>query len=150
MTMRVRLGKHGYLLKRFWARVMKGDGCWNWTGSHDCHGYGTITNMGHRIAAHRVSWKIHFGEIPIGLYVLHRCDNRPCVNPSHLFLGTHQDNMDDMKAKGRAHRPCKLTAENVAEIRHHRAVGTRCVDLASRFGVSKQNISDILHGRSWR
>ena len=76
-------------------------GCWNWTESTAPNGYGRMSYNGTTDYAHRLSWNAHFGVIPDGLHVLHRCDNPTCVNPEHLFLGTHQDNMDDMMRKGR-------------------------------------------------
>jgi hypothetical protein len=90
---------------RFWAKVNKTDGCWGWTGASDCRGYGSIRIGGRyepQVGAHRLSWVIHRGEISEGLFVLHRCDNPNCVRPDHLFLGTHQDNMNDMAEKKRA------------------------------------------------
>lgn len=87
---------------RFDAKVERGEGCWVWTGLRTQYGYGTITNgAGCKLLAHRASWELHVGPIPDGLWVLHRCDNPPCVNPAHLFLGTHADNVRDMWAKGR-------------------------------------------------
>jgi len=90
---------------RFWRRVEKGDGCWRWGGTiHEATGYGVIgrgaTEEG-LAYAHRLSWEFENGEIPDGLYVLHKCDNRWCVRPSHLFLGSHLDNIADSYAKGR-------------------------------------------------
>jgi hypothetical protein len=93
------------IVDRFWARVQKSDGCWEWTGAVNSRngGYGVIGISGSRklTVTHRLSWEIHHGPIPDGLWVLHRCDNRKCCNPEHLFLGTHADNMRDMTAKGR-------------------------------------------------
>lgn len=77
------------------------DGCWQWTGRIRDGGYGRMKLNGKETRAHRVSWLIHKGDIPNGLCVLHRCDNRLCVNPKHLFLGTRRDNYEDMKKKGR-------------------------------------------------
>ena len=83
---------------------VQAEGCWAWQGCKHPQGYGLIRNMPAYIAprlAHRVSWELHFGPIPEGVLVLHRCDNPACSNPEHLFLGSHQDNSDDMVAKGR-------------------------------------------------
>lgn len=98
------------LMARFWAKVNKegpihpklGTRCWLWTGNQNGKGYGHIAQT--RIATiivHRLSWEIHNGDHPGRLFVLHKCDTRSCVNPDHLFLGTHKDNMADCVAKGR-------------------------------------------------
>lgn len=89
-------------IAKFWARVDTTGDCWTWTGRLNEHGYGQtpFTSAGTR-KAHRVSWMIHNGAIADGLCVCHRCDTPSCVNPAHLFLGTHLDNMRDMASKGR-------------------------------------------------
>lgn len=91
--------------QRFWSKARKTDGCWVWLAGKDKDGYGNFS-VGQRatarpVRAHRVAWELTHGSIPDGLFVLHECDNPPCVRPDHLFLGTNQNNMDDMVAKGR-------------------------------------------------
>jgi len=90
-------------IQRFWKKVnrLTSDNCWEWTGAKLATKYGGMEINGKLIRVHRYSWEIAFGEIPKGLHVLHKCDNRSCVNPNHLWLGTHQDNMRDRDEKGR-------------------------------------------------
>lgn len=94
---------------RFFRLIQYGNGCWPWQGSKNQSGYGLYHYMGKHTTAHRVAWQVFTGDrIPNGLLVLHRCDNPPCVNPEHLFLGTNRDNTLDAIAKGRmkpSHRP---------------------------------------------
>lgn len=87
---------------RFWSNVRRSDGCWEWTGSKRGNGYGCLAVGGRQVGAHRVAWETQNGPIPEGLFVLHKCDNPPCVRPDHLFLGTAKDNAMDMARKGRA------------------------------------------------
>ena len=92
------------MTERFWENVSKTETCWVWIGHRKETNYGVISEgkrKGRPKSAHRYSWEIHNGPIPEGLCVLHRCDNPPCVNPEHLFLGTLADNAQDMLAKGR-------------------------------------------------
>ena len=89
------------LEQRFWKKVNKTKNCWLWIGCISKYGYGKIGANGKTLLAPRVSWKIHFGQIPKGFCVLHKCDNSRCVNPKHLFLGTQADNIHDMYKKGR-------------------------------------------------
>lgn len=88
-------------LERFWAKVTKTEGCWEWTGARTSRGYGNVWQGNRSTLAHRVSWTVHFGSIPEGKHVLHHCDNPPCVKPEHLFLGDHYANMRDCRQKGR-------------------------------------------------
>ena len=94
---------------RLWAKVKKGRGCWLWTGGKIRTGYGQIGLLGKVVLVHRLSWVIHTNEpIPPGMCVLHKCDQPGCVRPSHLFLGTHTDNMRDAVAKKRHKNSAKI------------------------------------------
>lgn len=144
--------------ERFWARVECGaeDECWEWTEGRWHFGHGRVRFDGRQERAHRVAWRLaHERPIPDGLCVLHRCDNPPCCNPVHLFLGTQGDNMADMARKGRSmhsernHRG-KLTAKQVTEIRKLYAVGdVSQKELAARYGVTQPSIGAILLGKTW-
>lgn len=151
---------------RFWKNVQKNtnDQCWLWSGCFGDDGYGRLraergylTKHGKRFmwATHRASWTLHFGEIPDGLSVLHRCDVKACVNPEHLFLGTQADNMADKTNKGRAqhgeaHGMSKLTESNVRAIRQMKNLAVCQNDIAEFFGVSKQLVSLIVRRRLWK
>lgn len=108
---------------RFWQNVQKTDTCWIWTGSVMWKGYGTISDGSKQnrkdYRAHRLSYQIHFGEIPDDLKVLHKCDNPICVNPEHLFLGTNADNSADMVAKGRSVKGQKRRPEQIVKGERH-------------------------------
>ena len=99
-------------LERYWNKVGKTEDCWLWTANKFKGGYGQYQFLGKPNGAHRISWIIHYGEIPKGMHVLHRCDNPPCVNPNHLFLGTHTDNMKDKAEKGRSRTNNKKGSSN--------------------------------------
>lgn len=146
------------LADRFWAKVdQRGpDECWPWTGFVNNDGYGTCRPGGGREArgAHRISWEIHNGPQPPGYCVCHHCDNPPCVNPAHLFLGTIGDNNADRAAKGRTVAPrgerhwgAKVTPPIVLEIRA--AVG-RHTDIAARYGLSAVTVGQIRARETWR
>lgn len=128
-------------------------GCWLFCGAINSKGYGVLT----RRLAHRVAYELLVGPMPAGMCVCHRCDVRCCVNPAHLFLGTHQDNMDDMTAKGRRNgvsagtnnRHAKLTWESVNAIREGYANGDSYAALARRYGVGPTAISRVCRGQSW-
>jgi hypothetical protein len=145
------------LFDRFLSKFDKGtpEECWEWKGC--CLKplpYGLIKRKdGAQLHANRVSWEYHCGPIPDGMFVLHNCDNPKCVNPNHLFLGTHQDNMDDMVHKNRlpAHYgedngAAKLKLKEVMEIlTDHRSQQK----IASAYGVSQTLISQIKLGKRW-
>ncbi len=138
------------LEERFWQYVQKTNGCWLWTGTNNGLGYGMIydTRCGEKVLAHRVSWEIHHGIIREGQNVLHRCDTPACVNPEHLFLGTHADNMADKTAKFRGRCSFK-SADAITRILHLFRNGHRVRQLAEMFGVSPGTINNILSGRSY-
>jgi len=134
---------------RFWSHVDKSGECWIWTGSIGTKGYGRLKVDGRAVDAHRISMLLLSGEMP-SQFVLHRCDNRACVRPSHLFLGTQADNMRDMAAKGRWGRGRVILSEDMAaEIRARRQQGEKQATLARDFGVSQSQISLITNGKSW-
>ena len=130
--------------------VEDGD-CWNWQGAMMPNGYGKVgwklSDGSEVYLAHRASYLAFKGNIPDGMSVCHSCDNRRCVNPDHLWLGTNHDNVVDMVAKKRNHR--KLSEEAVRSIKKLYAEGATQVALAAQFGVSQTLISNIVTGKSW-
>jgi len=141
-------------ISRFWSKVDKADdnSCWLWKGARNKKGYGMFRLWPKMIRAHRVAYQLTHGEIQEGLLVCHTCDNPPCCNPSHLFLGTVQDNVNDKMKKGRINpcygennKNCKLSDMQVAEIRRRYSSGNENqTELARAFGVSNAHISDIV------
>ncbi len=151
--------RHDSIADRFFGCIGEKTirGCILWGGSVDTSkGYGTFFMPGSRpTGAHRVAYELMVGPIPEGLYVLHRCDNRLCINPTHLFLGTHQDNIADCVAKGRQARGekqgfSKLTADDIIAIRRRCQDGESQRSIAEEFGVCQQSISNILRGVLWK
>lgn len=150
-------GRSRPLEQRFWEKVSPEpmSGCWLWTGSW-ANGYGDILVNGKVQRAHRVAWQLLRGPIPVGQHVLHRCDTPPCVNPSHLFLGTALDNITDMVTKGR-NEPCrgerngraKLSATAVTTIRARVAAGETQRALAREYGMHYQTIYYIVNRKLW-
>lgn len=161
--------------ERFWSKISKDGnpgGCWLWTASTNNDGYGTAWLRKKPFAPHRMSYQMHHGPIGEGLCVMHSCDTRNCVNPSHLKLGTHQDNMSDMSEKGRvvAHSGAshytalhpekiqrgtskaiaKLTNERVREMRGiYASGGITYAELGARFSVSKTAAMLAVKRRTW-
>lgn len=145
--------------QRFWAKVKKTNGCWDWLGTQS-KGYGFISISGKMYLVHRFAYQLFNGDIPKGtgwhgICVCHRCDNRSCVNPEHLFLGTHKDNMADMVAKGRMkgekHPTAKHTQKEVDKIRKMYKTGKYSQHgLARMFGVTHTNIYAIVHRKIWK
>lgn len=147
---------------RFLSKFTKGleDECWEWRGPRQKSGHGYL-GFGHRpkhVGAHRIAYLLELGEIPSGLHVCHRCDNPPCVNPAHLFLGTAADNHRDKAQKGRSKGPigsknwrCKLTPSEVIQIRcEYAAGGTSFVKLGKDYGVGPTTIEALVTRRTWR
>jgi len=174
--------KDSNLEQRFWSKVNRAgpDDCWLWTAATNEYGYGRIRVGEKKKSSHRVSWQLVHGDIPNSMDVLHSCDTRyvpgdityrRCCNPAHLWLGTNQDNIDDMVKKGRSakgersgsrthpeKRPrgkangnAKLTEHQVRKIREqYRAGGISCQALAQNWGVAKTTIVNIVLCRTWR
>ncbi|MCA1670323.1 MAG: HNH endonuclease [Thermomicrobia bacterium] len=157
--------------ERFWPKVDKSGDCWLWTATRFTNsGYGCIGYEGRSQGAHRVSYILANGPIPEGMCVCHRCDNRLCVNPAHLFLGTYKENSADAIAKGRVatgerqgththpetvrrgeqHAMAKLTAAQVQSIRRQATDGCDTAALSREFGVTHSHISAIVHRRAWK
>jgi hypothetical protein len=129
-------------------------GCWNWTGSLNRGGYGRLNIEGKTYSAHRLIYWAATGAWPGELFCCHKCDNRRCVNPWHLFLGTRRDNIDDMLRKGRQNHgqssgKTRLTEEDVAVIFDLRRQGWKQSAIANRFGVVPHTISRILAKKRW-
>lgn len=145
--------------ERFWDKVdLKDDKeCWEWKRATQSKKYGSVgIGNGKTALAHRVAFMLSNGEIPPGLCVLHKCDNRKCVNPTHLFLGTIQDNNRDMHnkgrhAKGEKNGRSKLTTDDVNRIRClHNEKGYSCSRLSKLYDVSSSNISGITKEKYWK
>lgn len=129
------------LVSRFWAKVVKTNECWEWCAAFHGSGYGIFGIGGTKIQrAHRFSWELSYGKIPEGLFVLHKCDNRKCVRPEHLFLGTNLDNVRDMIAKRRNSPPPFMGGRNRRPTPKEMTLllGLRAdTEIARKFGVTK-------------
>lgn len=144
---------------RFWRWVNKSEpgGCWVWSGARREHGYGQFSVVAGTtpVRAHRFSWELVNGKIPAGMVVCHKCDNPPCVNPDHLFLGTKRDNTLDAMRKGRLKWPdvrgknpnAKITASQALEIR---SANGRHIDIARLYGISPSSVGQIKSGVQWK
>ena len=145
--------------ERFTSRINKTSSCWLWIGSKSMDGYGTIKVNGKVVRAHRFSFELYNREkIPSGMCVCHKCDNPPCVNPSHLFLGTSQENSADRHAKGRTkgtfqnggkHPASKLTEKNVIDIKINLRAGESTRVIAKKYNVQRECISKIKNNKRW-
>ncbi len=135
--------------------------CWKWTGKINCNGYGTFKERieGKKVdlLAHRVSYEEFVGKIPTGFFVCHKCDTRDCVNPDHLFIGTHSDNMQDMIKKKRQNYPSgelagrsKISQKIADEMRVLFFSGKTRKEISKLFGICRPHVSQILLNRLWR
>ncbi len=141
--------------ERFWSKVSVTEGCWEWQRGLFRNGYGQACFDGKKAYAHRLAWAFTNGPILDGLHVCHRCDNRKCCNPGHLFLGTRTDNMRDASAKGRTargegHGQSKLTESLVTEIRSRAASGETQRSIAKAAGISEALCSLVVNRKYWR
>jgi len=141
-----------------WKRVEMGgpDECWPWLGATTPNGYGIISINYRNRGTHRLAYELATGVAPGELFVCHTCDNPPCCNPAHLYLGTPKDNTRDMHERGRCraprgsqHHAAKLTEAAVLAIRRRRAAGERATDLAVEFAVSKPTITRVVKNEGW-
>jgi hypothetical protein len=161
---------HTPIEKRFWERIQKqatvtsphvSTPCWLWTGGKKSNGYGVLGNLGKLVHVHRLSYQLHYGDLPMGKpHVCHHCDNPACVNPEHLFAGDDRDNGEDRANKGRnvipdnngAKNPAAiLTAEKVLAIRaRHDGKHGSISRLAREFGVDRTTVSLIVKRKTWK
>lgn len=151
------------LADRFWSKVDRSggqDACWEWKASRRGLGYGQFAYPGRSPQkAHRVAYELESGPIPDGLGVLHKCDNPPCCNPRHLFLGTNADNMADMVLKGRqrspgyrgeGHHQARLCEADVLAIRERAAQGETGKTIGPDYGICPEHANRIIRRESWK
>ena len=134
-------------------------GCWEWIGARTTAGYGEINRKRRVRYVHRIAWELHHGPIPAGKWVLHRCDNPPCWNPDHLFLGTDQDNTDDKIRKGRMRHghlygednPNAILTQALAkEILRRRAAGQGPTFISTSMKLKRSTVSNVFYGAAWK
>jgi hypothetical protein len=134
-------------MERFWSKVDKRGECWEWTASKR-NGYGAFSVGDKMMKAHRFAYTLTKGPIPDGLLVLHSCDNRACVNPAHLRVGTYADNKQDAIERGR-HGNAKLSVSEVVEIRNSYSAGATQQAIATRYGIHRSFVSNIINRKRW-
>lgn len=138
------------LMKNKYERfVVKKEGCWDWKGATQKR-YGCFNFLRKNLSAHRASWILYNGSISADIHVLHKCDNPPCTNPEHLFLGSHRDNMRDMRTKGLHKQYSKITKDQAKEIKLLLSQGEKMQAISERYGLSLPSLCDIKAGRTWK
>ena len=160
--------RHCQTPESFWQDVNKTsneDECWEWAGYIGAQGYGALTYQNKSWRAHRLAYILTYGELPEmggyhGACVLHKCDNRACVNPNHLFVGTQADNLKDMRAKNRQvlatnlkgskNKASKLKEEDIPIIMKMRAEGFSLSRIGNKFNVDKVCIGFVVNGKTWK
>jgi hypothetical protein len=146
--------KKASLEERFFEKVKKGDGCWEWTANKNNKGYGMLggpkkpDSKGRLMLAHRVSYQLAHGDIPKGRWVLHRCDNAGCVNPEHLFLGDNTANVRDMHSKGRGWGG--IGPDTAYAILWMRASGFSRKQVMAEYGVALDVVKHVTARRTWK
>lgn len=162
MTARIPFPSQAYT-DNFWRKVDKSGECWIWLGARQRRGYGSASKQRRNVPAHRVAYEMAFGPFRADLEICHRCDNPSCVRPSHLFAGTHLDNMRDCFAKGRhsvaagtanpvrgeGHPAAVLTETMVHEIRRRHAAGEQTKQIALAFGVARATVYRVVIRKCW-
>lgn len=133
-------------ISSFWEKVKKLEKCWEWLGCI-CDGYGIYMIGGKKNKAHRWSWIFKHGPISPGMKICHKCDNRKCVNPDHLFIGSDADNILDAAIKGRMSK--KLSIKDVVSIFKMRKNGHSHASISAKFGIHQSNVSRTLSGERW-
>lgn len=136
-------------LEKFWNNIRKADAnqCWVWRGGKDSNGYGILRFNGKTMRPHRLMWMLKNGKIPKGLGVLHKCDNRPCCNPSHLFLGTQAENVADAASKNRMDHvgQHKLSLHQISAMKKLLDQGLSQREIAIKFELHQSTVSRIKH-----
>jgi len=139
------------LTKFFWKNVKKNDYCWEWTGKL-CNGYGAVEFHKKQFRAHRLSYIIHNGSIEKNKFICHKCDNKKCVNPSHLYAGTINDNARDAKERNLIHRGEQCVRSKLKEIDILKILASKetCRDIAIQYNMNKNYIRKIRNRQAWR